>query len=485
MILAICVGGGSYAAARKLYNSNLVSKENILVIDTDISSLERLKLPRQNKLPIGDGSGAKHDPKVGRSFAIESYDLIHNTLSQRRFSSIFILSCLGGGTGTGATPVIADLCRKEFGKVTVTIASLPYAMEGVRRQEIATNSISELKANTDSLILLSNDSISSNNPLMTISEAFEISSNYLISPIEIINSIITSNGFVNLDFADVSEILKMSGLSVVTDIFLHKDGLENLKSQLKASPFISDNDLKRSKNALVQISTKREISSEIMTTILNDIQTIAQLKVDIMFGIGIDEQLSDNTIKVSIILSGINEEEYIEISSLNPLELKREIPTEVAHIVDKIRKDHEGKKIAFMIMRFGSLPIYNKTVDILRACLAKRGIVLLRADDREYTDDLYYNIIAHLHACDFAIALFENYEGVSVNANVSFEVGYMYGIRKDVCLLKDRSLPRLHTDIIGKIYKEYDSYQIDETLPSAFNKWLDNKGHNVINPYFS
>lgn len=150
---------------------------------------------------------------------------------------------------------------------------------------------------------------------------------------------------------------------------------------------------------------------------------------------------------------------------------------EIASGLEKFRGDHpKGKKTAFIIMQFGSTTAHVQLVDAIKLELSKYNIIALRADDKEYMDDLFSNIKTYMYGCDFGIAIFERITEDNFNPNVSLEVGYMMGMGKQVLLLKDKSLSSLHTDLAGKLYKQFDIFDIQSSLSTHIGKWLSDKG---------
>ena len=149
---------------------------------------------------------------------------------------------------------------------------------------------------------------------------------------------------------------------------------------------------------------------------------------------------------------------------------------EIAKEIEAFNADHKGKKTAFIIMQFSKTSAHDKIVSTIKDTLKKHGIVGLRADDKEYADDLFANIKTYMHCCDFGIGVFERILEDNFNPNVSIEVGYMMGLRKKVCLLKDQTLKNLPTDLMGKLYKPFDPQDIEKTLPDQLEKWMKDKG---------
>ncbi|WP_197513130.1 hypothetical protein [Acidihalobacter aeolianus] len=150
---------------------------------------------------------------------------------------------------------------------------------------------------------------------------------------------------------------------------------------------------------------------------------------------------------------------------------------EIASGLEKFRKDYpNGTKTAFIIMQFGNTKLHNEIVETIKEILKRNNIVGLRADDKEYMDDLFPNVKVYMHACDFGIAVFDRITENDFNPNVTLEVGYMLGMGKDVLLLKDKTLKSLSTDLTGRLYKQFDTTEVKNSLPEQLEKWLSDKG---------
>jgi len=133
------------------------------------------------------------------------------------------------------------------------------------------------------------------------------------------------------------------------------------------------------------------------------------------------------------------------------------IPVEITDSLSKFRKDYPNpQKVAFIVMQFGKTKAHNKIVTAIKSELQKHEIIGLKANDARYHDDLLYNVLTYIYGCGFGVAVFERIEDENFNPNVSFEVGYLMAIGKPVCLLKDKTLKTLQTDLIGRLYDEFD-----------------------------
>lgn len=152
-------------------------------------------------------------------------------------------------------------------------------------------------------------------------------------------------------------------------------------------------------------------------------------------------------------------------------------PIEIKESLQNFRLDYpDPKKIAFIMMRFGSTAAHNNIVEGIRIALSDAGLIAVRADDKEYHPDLYYNIMTYLYGCGFGIGVFERIEGDEFNPNVSLEVGYSLALNKPVCLLKDRTLKTLHTDLVGRLYRTFDPQDPVKSIPPELTKWMRDRG---------
>lgn len=149
------------------------------------------------------------------------------------------------------------------------------------------------------------------------------------------------------------------------------------------------------------------------------------------------------------------------------------VPPEIQQSIRDFRLDHpDPRKVAFLMMKYGETKAHLNIVGSIKQALAPHGIAALRADEKDYHADLYPNILTYLHGCGFGIAIFERIEQDEFNPNVSLEVGYMIALGKRVCLLKDQTLPKLHTDLVSKLYKEFDPQDPIGSIPPVMERWM-------------
>jgi hypothetical protein len=143
----------------------------------------------------------------------------------------------------------------------------------------------------------------------------------------------------------------------------------------------------------------------------------------------------------------------------------------------RFREDHpDPSRAAFIMMQFGATTAHRDVLDGVRAALGRHGIVGLRADDKEYNPSLFDNVQTYMHGCGLGVAIFERIEADAFNPNVALEVGYMMAMDKPVCLLKDRTLPALHTDLIGYLYRSFNPLDAKSSILPQVTNWLSDHG---------
>jgi hypothetical protein len=168
---------------------------------------------------------------------------------------------------------------------------------------------------------------------------------------------------------------------------------------------------------------------------------------------------------------------YINPEVLDMQSLQVAPPIEIQQSLRQFRMDYpSAMKVAFVMMRFGTTNAHNKIIAGIRETLLPFSISAVRADDKEYHSDLFYNILTYLYGCGFGIAVFERIEQDDFNPNVSLEVGYLLALKKQVCLLKDKTLKTLPTDLVGKLYRTFDPQDPIASIPPSLLKWMQDKG---------
>ncbi len=155
-------------------------------------------------------------------------------------------------------------------------------------------------------------------------------------------------------------------------------------------------------------------------------------------------------------------------------------PPEINISLQKFRGDHlDNRKTAFIMMQFGATKAHQSIVEAIKTVFDKHGIAALRADEKEYHSSLLSNVLTYIYGCNVGVAVFERIEADKFNPNVSFEVGYMRALNKPICLLKDRTMTTLQTDLLGELYKAFDPQDPKNSIPNELEKWLKDK--DIIN----
>jgi len=157
-------------------------------------------------------------------------------------------------------------------------------------------------------------------------------------------------------------------------------------------------------------------------------------------------------------------------------------PPEISISLDRLRlKFPDPNKLGFLVMRFAATKPYERILSVIKKTAEESGVQIIRADENEFHSDLLRNVRTHLHGCNFGIALYERIEKEEPNANIGFEVGYLMAMNKPVLLLKDQSLSTLPADLAGKLYKDFDVHNPEDTIPAHIKKWLRDNGIVVSN----
>ncbi len=306
------IGGSGSNAVNTMFTHGIKDVE-FYIFNTDIQHFEGSNVP--NKIQLGanetGGLGAGNNPEKGKASAIESLDIIHDIL-ENNTKMLFIAAGMGGGTGTGAAPIIAKEA-KERGILTVAIVTFPMINEGRKRWQQAVKGIEELKENVDSLLIINNQRILDIFGDMTIIEANKKADEILTIAAKGIAEIITVRGTINVDFADVDSIMRNSGVALMCNgIASGENRVEEALKQALNSPLLNDNDIHGSKNILVNITAggKGVLTSE-LGKILNTLQELAGDMADVIWGIATDEKLKEE-ISITIIATGFEIKDITE-----------------------------------------------------------------------------------------------------------------------------------------------------------------------------
>ncbi len=336
IIKVIGVGGGGGNAVNHMYLSGITGVD-FIICNTDAQALESSPIP--NKVQLGasltEGMGAGSIPEVGKNSAIENIDDIKAMLGNTT-KMLFITAGMGGGTGTGASPIIAK-AAKELDILTVAIITTPFSFEGKRRKLQADEGLEELKKYVDSYLVISNDRLREIFGNLTLGSAFGQADDILTTAAKGIAEIITVPGYINVDFKDVRTVMKDSGVAIMGSFAAEGDdrALQAVEGAL-ASPLLKDSEIEGARYILLNISSGlREVTMDEVSIITDYIQEKAGLSADLIWGNCTDESLGDK-LSVTIIATGfqtseerVNEEKNKKkISLLTPEEAPLVRPVE-------------------------------------------------------------------------------------------------------------------------------------------------------------
>ena len=302
-IKVIGVGGGGGNAVNRMIASNLRGIE-FIAGNTDLQALSKCKA--QFKLQLGReitrGLGAGADPEVGRKAALEDTERILEMLDGA--DMIFLTAGMGGGTGTGALPILASLAA-EIGALTVAVVTKPFGFEGRRRMQIAERGIEELRDSVDTLITIPNERLLSFVERGTpLAEAFRIADDVLRQAVQGISDLITVPGEVNVDFADVRAIMSGMGMALMgTGIAKGENRALEASQRAISSPLLEETSIEGAKGVLINVSGGRDLTLHEVAEAARIIQGAVDPDANIITGMVIDESL-DEEMKVTVIATG-------------------------------------------------------------------------------------------------------------------------------------------------------------------------------------
>ncbi len=312
IIKVIGVGGGGGNAVEYMYSKGICDVD-FVVCNTDAQILENSPVPVKIQLGVEltEGHGAGNNPEIGAKSAEESLDEITRML-KKNTRMAFITAAMGGGTGTGAAPVIAKLA-KGMGILTVGIVSIPARFEGPKRLNQAREGLRQLKDHVDCLIVIDNEKIKRIYGSQTISAAFAKANDVLNIAAKGIAEVITLPGYINVDFADVKTVMTDSGVAIMGAAQASgEDRARRAITEALDSPLLNNNDIRGAKNILLNITSGTdEVTMNEMTEITSIIIHRVGDTAAVIWGVGTDEALGD-AISVTIIATGFPKDD-IEI----------------------------------------------------------------------------------------------------------------------------------------------------------------------------
>jgi cell division protein FtsZ len=354
IIKVLGIGGGGNNAVNHMFEKG-IRDVNFVVCNTDHQAL--IKSPVPLKVQIGEslteGRGAGSQPELGRQAAMENINDVMEALSGNT-KMVFITTGMGGGTGTGATPVVAKAC-KEAGLLTIAVVTIPFKSEGKIRIKQAIEGVSDLKDHVDSLLVINNEKLREMYGNQPVSTAFAKADDILTTAVKGIAEIVTITGYINVDFADVETVMKESGVALMGmgSAAGENRAIRAIENAL-ASPLLNSNDVTGAKSILLNISTgngEHELTMDELGEITDYIYDVASDDALIIRGLSKDEGLNEE-ISVTVIATGFEPNSIFqpykpkEPHKVNLLTNKQVIPQRITPEEgnDVFTVHHKGKK---------------------------------------------------------------------------------------------------------------------------------------------
>ncbi|MBP3823326.1 MAG: cell division protein FtsZ [Bacteroidaceae bacterium] len=304
IIKVVGVGGGGGNAVTHMYNEGIHDVTYVLC-NTDNKALTDSPVP--NKLQMGEGLGAGNKPEKGRQAALESIEQIKQLFTDGTRMA-FITAGMGGGTGTGAAPIVAQ-CAREMDILTVGIVTIPFRFEGHKKIDQALDGVEEMSKHVDALLVINNELLRQIYPELTVLNGFAKADDTLSVAAKSIAEIITMRGIINLDFQDVKTVLKDGGVAIMSTGYGEGENrVTKAFQEALHSPLLNNNDIYNSKKVLFYISFSRsnendQLTMEEMNEVNDFMAKFQQETLETKWGMGIDDSLG-NKVKITLLASG-------------------------------------------------------------------------------------------------------------------------------------------------------------------------------------
>lgn len=304
IIKVIGVGGGGSNAVNHMYNQG-IERVDFVVCNTDKQALDISPVPLKIQLgtSLTEGRGAGAIPEIGKNAAVENIDEIKEILGNGT-KMVFVTAGMGGGTGTGAAPVIAQVA-KEMGILTVGIVTVPFNFEGRKRRQQAEEGLENMRKNVDTLLVINNERLTQITKNLSISNAFAQADNVLARAAKGIADVISVTGSINVDFNDVNTVMKDSGVAIMGSAMAEGEerAIESIQEAMN-SPLLNDNNITGARYVLLNITYGDvEVTMNEISEITDYIQTEAGSTADVIWGHGYDPTLGDK-LSVTLIATG-------------------------------------------------------------------------------------------------------------------------------------------------------------------------------------
>jgi len=312
-IKVIGVGGGGSNAVNRMIEAGIKGVE-FIVVNTDVQALNDSKAPMKIQLgsKLTRGLGAGSNPTVGRDAALEDHEKIMDVLEGA--DMVFVTTGLGGGTGTGAAPVVASLAI-ELGALTVAVVTKPFTVEGKKRMAQAEQGLAELRGCVDTIITIPNSKLKDVEEKISIMDAFRRADDVLLQAVQGISDLITTSGIINLDFADVRAVMKGRGVALMGIGEAKGEGaaVKAMKAAID-SKLLEENSIKGAKGALINITSSKNTALNEIEDAIALIESEAHDEADIIWGTVFSDDMEDS-VKITVIATGFDSERYAVMPS--------------------------------------------------------------------------------------------------------------------------------------------------------------------------
>ncbi|MBY6187793.1 cell division protein FtsZ [Marinobacter hydrocarbonoclasticus] len=390
VIKVIGVGGGGGNAVEHMVEQTIEGVEFICA-NTDSQALRKSSANTTIQLGknVTKGLGAGANPEVGREAALEDRETIRAAIAGS--DMVFIAAGMGGGTGTGAAPVVAEVAKEE-GILTVAVVTKPFSFEGKKRSAFADQGIDLLSKHVDSLITVPNDKLLKVlGGRTSLLDAFKAANNVLLGAVQGIAELITRPGLINVDFADVKTVMSEMGNAMMgTGVARGEDRAEEAAEAAVASPLLEDIDLSGARGVLVNITAGLDISIEEFETVGNHVKAYASENATVVVGAVIDPEMSDE-LRVTVVATGIGAEKKPDIQLVSNAVAKPKQPEQPA------RESYVAEPAAPAISRPAAEPTHSEQTEPMRSSVGGQGgAAAAKQPNENLNKDNYLDIPAFL-----------------------------------------------------------------------------------------
>ena len=348
IIKVVGVGGGGSNAVQNMYRKG-IHNVSFAVCNTDMQAMQNSPIPKkvQLGLEITEGLGAGNDPAVARRAAEESREEIERLFNDGT-KMAFITAGMGGGTGTGAAPVVAEIA-KNMGILTVGIVTIPFKFEMTGKIKQALKGVMEISKHVDALLVINNQRLIDMFPKLNVTEGFLMVDDVLTTATKSIAEIITARGTINLDFRDVRKILKDGGVAIMS-YGIEKGDMRVSRAFKSAlhSPLLNDNDIYKSKKILFNIyeNPNDPIRIEEMGEVESFMEQFQEEDIELIWGYSKDHNLEDGAVKVTVLATGFGMK---DIPGMTPVIKQEEIVQEQISIENRKKIEEEERELNQMV----------------------------------------------------------------------------------------------------------------------------------------